>query len=463
MQCDADRINRNLETIRMTSKNCIQYRQMSVRLGRHLRLLGALGALVLLTAGLLGAEPAMQKSSDLESCLSGVGDSILADEYDKAMEGAKTGLAAATKLKDPAMIVRFQAFTQQIPVIKKEYAKIPQLRDALAAAPDDAEKNLAMGKFLCFIKGDWDKGLPYLAKSPDGEIKKTAAKELVKPATTSPSDVALKEGIADAWWAVAGKLTGLSKDNCLLRSALWYDRAIPQIKDARDTRQPVDRLREAKANAWIAAQLPRVVLTMEAPVIPMPMDAFEKGRQWRIVKLNPLNRDQLEDPAKFDYADTLVIGCNGLRSAPAENISAKFQENLRQFVQSHGDVVYFAQSNAEGTAILDNLFKIKVKYGPSPTKGVLVSPQLKEVLDRYKVEDATLKTIELVNYFENVPKAAKVLMLSPKGNLITGAIVGVGKGRLVLTGLTAEPGSVLMARMIFEVLYGQPAPAPAQP
>ncbi len=39
-----------------------------------------------------------------------------------------------------------------------------------------------MGTFFCLLKGDWEKGLPMLAKGSDAALKKLAEQELAKPA-----------------------------------------------------------------------------------------------------------------------------------------------------------------------------------------------------------------------------------------------------------------------------------------
>ncbi|MBI3877243.1 MAG: hypothetical protein HY300_15015, partial [Verrucomicrobia bacterium] len=44
----------------------------------------------------------------------------------------------------------------------------------LAITPDDPGANLAVGQFLCFVKGDWESGLPLLAKSDDNVLKTLA-------------------------------------------------------------------------------------------------------------------------------------------------------------------------------------------------------------------------------------------------------------------------------------------------
>ena len=42
--------------------------------------------------------------------------------------------------------------------------------DVLHKSPDDARASLALGRHLCFIKQDWENGLPILAAAGDHRL-----------------------------------------------------------------------------------------------------------------------------------------------------------------------------------------------------------------------------------------------------------------------------------------------------
>ena len=81
----------------------------------------------------------------------------------------------------------------------------------LKEKPGDTEANLTVGKYECFSKGKWDKGLPMLAKSNDDTLKSLAARDI---AGADSSTEQMKLG--DAWW-------NISKE----RANYWYDMALP--------------------------------------------------------------------------------------------------------------------------------------------------------------------------------------------------------------------------------------------
>ena len=57
------------------------------------------------------------------------------------------------------------------------------------------DANQAVGEFYCFRKGQWDTGLPYLAKGSDVKLSKLAQQELGRP-----ENISQWLQIADRWW-----------------------------------------------------------------------------------------------------------------------------------------------------------------------------------------------------------------------------------------------------------------------
>ena len=73
----------------------------------------------------------------------------------------------------------------------------------LKASPDDPAANLSMGKYKCFIRGDWEGGLRMLAKGSDAALKAVATQELAAKEPSAEATLAL----ADSWWDLSVKQT----------------------------------------------------------------------------------------------------------------------------------------------------------------------------------------------------------------------------------------------------------------
>jgi hypothetical protein len=112
------------------------------------------------------------------------------------------------------------AKTRKVREIEKEFEGVKEARDTLETKPDDKDANLTWGKFVCRIKGNWDKGLPMLEKGNDKDLALIAKTDLDKP---SNGDEQVKLG--DEWWKMAQPEQGLARENLKARAVFWYKKA----------------------------------------------------------------------------------------------------------------------------------------------------------------------------------------------------------------------------------------------
>ena len=120
----------------------------------------------------------------------------------------RTAMAtAALNCKDPGKIRAYTA------------------RKILVDSPDDPSANQNFGEYLCFMRGDFEKAMPYLWKGTDTTYKTIAPRELIQP-TEAPKQVEL----ADAWWDMAEKeRVDMRKQGMQARAVFWYSAALPNL------------------------------------------------------------------------------------------------------------------------------------------------------------------------------------------------------------------------------------------
>ncbi len=165
---------------------------------------------------------------------------------DDSYEGLAAVVAAAEKVVPLVADGRLQLAAQikkeaeTVQAAQKEFTRMKPFLDKLEENKDDAEANLEMGKYLAFGKGNFARGLPFLAKGNDATLKALASNDLAlaKVAGTSkdPKDLAelkiVKKQIelADAWAKLAeeGK-DPRPKSGMLRRAYHWYMEALPQL------------------------------------------------------------------------------------------------------------------------------------------------------------------------------------------------------------------------------------------
>ena len=91
---------------------------------------------------------------------------------------------------------------------------------------------------MCFVKGQWDQGLPMLAKG-SSQILVELAEGGSPPAPCGPKQ---QVALADAWWNLGEKESSANKTAIEGRARHWYQQAV-------DKTSGLDKAREFR-NAW---------------------------------------------------------------------------------------------------------------------------------------------------------------------------------------------------------------------
>ena len=132
--------------------------------------------------------------------------------------------AGQGKAEDSELVKRTSKRAAEIGELAKSYERVKVAAATLDKTPYDPEANLAVGGYKCFIKGDWDGGLPMLAHGSDQTLKTLAAKELSGAVS---SDEQAKLG--DGWWDMAAETQDEAKGQFQARAAFWYRKALPGL------------------------------------------------------------------------------------------------------------------------------------------------------------------------------------------------------------------------------------------
>jgi tRNA A-37 threonylcarbamoyl transferase component Bud32/tetratricopeptide (TPR) repeat protein len=152
-------------------------------------------------------------------------DAALAlDEFEAAGE-LVPGLEATAKVSlNTGLLRRAQGLPKEIAALKREYDSVNDARKVLKAKPEDPEAASEMGKYRCFVKADWDGGLPLLARGSDEALRAPAVKDLARPA-----DPGTQLEACDGWLDLAEKeRNAVRRGNLLARAWRWYVEAFPK-------------------------------------------------------------------------------------------------------------------------------------------------------------------------------------------------------------------------------------------
>ncbi len=170
---------------------------------------------------------ATDKSNDLvEFGLGLVQRAIDEDRYDAANELATAvmKLAGVDKEASASLRDRVRAISDRASRLAQSSRDFQAALEKLKSRPDDADANLAVGRFLCFAKGDWKNGLLFLAHGGDNPLKRAAARDL-----ETPTEAEGQKTVADGWWELGEQADAAAKDAMRSRACFWYGQAAPGL------------------------------------------------------------------------------------------------------------------------------------------------------------------------------------------------------------------------------------------
>ena len=154
-------------------------------------------------------------ANNCRAALAVVDQLIAADSFSDALRLLGDIRPAATI--DPSLTQDVQDRFKQVDAYRQGLDAIRGDFDKLKADPKNPAANLALGNYLCLIKGDWHDGLPRLAVGSDPKLKGLAAAELRRP--TSADGLA---AVADDWWELAAGVRDIKHQRLVEHAAEIY-------------------------------------------------------------------------------------------------------------------------------------------------------------------------------------------------------------------------------------------------
>jgi hypothetical protein len=133
-------------------------------------------------------------------------------------------LGEAKRAGDPALVKRAAEYGDDIKSLAQIREAVLKASETLKTAPNDPAANLAVGKYECFQKGDWQHGLAALALGDDPELKSLAKKD-----TEGPASADEQASLGDDWWNLADKQGPGAKKQIQARARYWYEKALPEL------------------------------------------------------------------------------------------------------------------------------------------------------------------------------------------------------------------------------------------
>lgn len=152
------------------------------------------------------------------ACVSLVTEAVKADGYETAGAAVARAETLARAAQDAGLTARLADLKREVGSLKDEHGRVKPLMEKPGAA--DAE---AIGRYLCFVKGDWDAGFPHLVAGAKGPLKAVVDKDVLNPA-----DADKQVEVAEAWAELAQReRSAWRRGRMQMRARHWLEQARP--------------------------------------------------------------------------------------------------------------------------------------------------------------------------------------------------------------------------------------------
>ena len=181
-------------------------------------------AAVLQQSSTLTSRPPDAYKNLVEALLPLLDEAIRQDRFELADGLVSTAKAAVVKARDANLRKNVASAAERVAQARASYEKVSEALDRLKEKPTDPKANCLVGKYCCFNKLDWEKGLPMLARGSDAVLKELATLDL-----DHPKESEAQATIGDAWWDLAEKAEANDELAAQQRAKYWYEQAVPGL------------------------------------------------------------------------------------------------------------------------------------------------------------------------------------------------------------------------------------------
>lgn len=180
------------------------------------------------------------KTQMLDNYLKVANDALAAGDVQLSYQASILATKIARETKDSAIMLRAKAVSLRVHEARRQLTEAVAAANRLKVNPDNPDASAIVGRYLCFVQGEWGEGLPLLARGSDKALRELAAKD-----QAGPNDAAAMADLADQWWNLPDTVrTPQTKSR--QRAVHWYERALANLTGDRKL-QAEQRIAEIKA------------------------------------------------------------------------------------------------------------------------------------------------------------------------------------------------------------------------
>jgi hypothetical protein len=164
------------------------------------------------------------------------------NDFDSATELARAVVRVSLAKKTDTLPRLLNELAFKLGPAKSSFEVVKKSLTDYRADPKNNEAASVVGRYLCFIKGDWDGGLPLLVRGGPETLQDIARMDL-----EGAGDAKAAIDLGDAWWELskAAKINAY-REGAIDRALIWYQKAHESLPASLDKMHCRARLDEGK-------------------------------------------------------------------------------------------------------------------------------------------------------------------------------------------------------------------------
>ena len=320
------------------------------------------------------AATALESSRTLLHCYMGTIEECMGlERFNDAIKLVAFADSLARRVQDATVVEQLKTIVKDARDFQNESLKFKSAEKVLTSNPNDPAANLTAGRYVAFVKGDWDKGSQLLAKS-NGVLKGLAEKELA-----ASSDAKDQAALGDGWFELAQK-PDIAKIQSAMRSraSIWYQKALPAIGGGLLKAKIEKRLEEIGSSEMRLAPGPKLSDREREALILERKELLEKAKS----ETNNNKQADLLIKAAIDALKlgNVKAGVAELDKLVAENGDRDYGDVSAKALLAKGKFFSTQENWVETEASLAQIYqKFKGSYGNSGCEAALIMAKHYEV------------------------------------------------------------------------------------
>jgi hypothetical protein len=153
-----------------------------------------------------------------KTCIVLVTDALKVDGYDTATSTLAKAEGLARAAQDVNLSARLADLKKEVASLKEEFGRVKPMLEKPGSGDEEA-----LGRYLCFVRGDWDSGIPHLVAGAKGSLKTLVDKDVLNPVEADK-----QAEVAEGWAELAQKeRSSWRKSRLQGRTRFWLEKAQP--------------------------------------------------------------------------------------------------------------------------------------------------------------------------------------------------------------------------------------------